>query len=127
MCQQIVAAAVNRLLGDDVIALLRQRLNDIGYSRRTGSKGQRTHAALQSGKSFFQHVLCGVGETSVDIASIGKAEACRRMSGVVEHIGGRLVNGNCTGIRCGIGLLLTDMKLQRFKFIVGHDDTSFFF
>ena len=127
MCQQIVAAAVDRLLGDDVISLLRQRLDDIGYSRRTGSKGQRAHAAFQSSEPFFQHILCGVGETSVDISRIGKAEASCSVGRVVKHIGGRLINGYGAGISRGIGLFLADMKLQRFKFIVGHDDTSFFF
>ena len=126
VCQQIVTAAIDRFLRDDVITLLRQCLDDIGHSRCTGSKSQSAHAPLQSGKSLFQNILCGIGETSVDISRIRQAETCRRVGGIVEDIGGCLIDGNCAGIGSGIGLLLADMKLQRFKFIVRHDDTSFF-
>ena len=88
--------------------------------KRAGSEGQSAYAALQCGEPLFQHVLRRVGEASVDVARVGKSEARCRMGGVVEHIGSRLVNGYGAGIGRGIGLLLADMELQRFKFIVGH-------
>ena len=39
---------------------------------------QRAHAALQSGKALFQHVLGGVSEPAVDISGVCKIEAGRR-------------------------------------------------
>ena len=126
MGKQIVAAAVDRLLGDDVVALLRQGLDDIGYRRCAGGKRQRAHAALQSGKALFQHVLGGVGEPAVDISGVCKIETGRRMCGVVEHVGGRLVDRDGPRVGGGIGLLLAHMELQRFEFIVRHDMYLFF-
>ena len=125
MGQKIIAAAVDRLLGDDVVAFLRQGLDDIGYRRRAGGKRQRAHAALQRGETLFQYILGGVCESAVDVSGVCEVKAGRRVGGIVEHVGGRLVDGDgaCVGGR--IGLFLTDMKLQRFKFIVGHDDSSF--
>ena len=126
MRQKIIAAAVNRLLRNDVVAFLRQRLDDIGYRCRAGGKSQRAHAALQRGEALFQYILGGVCESAVDISGVRQVEAGRCVGGVVEDIGGRLVDGNGTGVGCGIGLLLPDMELQRFKFIVGHDMYLFF-
>ena len=40
---------------------------------------------------------------------------------VVEHVRGGGVNGNGAGIGSGIGLLLADVELQGFKFIVRHN------
>ena len=42
------------------------------------------------------------------------------MGGVAEHIGRGLINGDGTGIGSGVGLFLTDVKLQGLKFIVTH-------
>ena len=125
MGQKIIAAAVDRLLGNDVVAFLRQRLDDIGYRSGAGGKSQRAHAALQRGKALFQYILGGVCESAVDVSGVCEVKAGRRVGGIVEHVGGRLVDGDGACVGGGIGLFLTDMKLQRFKFIVGHDDSSF--
>ena len=119
--QQVVAAAVDGFLGHNVVALLRQRLNGIGNGSRAGGGSQSGDAALQSRNALFQHVLRGVGEPSVDVAGIRQTEPGGGVGGVLKHIGSGLVNGNGTGIGSGVGLFLTDMELQSFKFIVRHN------
>ena len=124
--KQVVTAAINGLLRDNVIARLRQGLDGIGHGCGAGGQGQRAHAAFQRGDAFFQHILGGVGQAAVDVARILQAETGRRMGGVVKHEGRGLINGDGPCVGGGIGLLLADMKLQRFKFIVRHDMYLFF-
>ena len=120
--EQVVAAAVNGLLGDKVAAVLTQRFQHVGNGRRAGGQRQRRNAAFQSSHPFFQHVLRGVGETAVNVAGVRQPEAGGGVGAVVEHVRGGGVNGNGPGIGSGVGLLLTDVELQGFKFIVRHND-----
>ena len=116
--QQVIAAAVDGLLGDNVIARLSQSLNGVGDSRRTGSQSQGRHAALQSCQALFQYILGGVGQTAVDVARIRQAKPRRRMGRIAEYVRRRLINRHRSGIRRGIGLFLTHMQLQGFKTIL---------
>ena len=122
MLKQVVGAAIDGLLCHDMAAVLRERLNRIADGRRTGSDCQRGHAALKSRKALFKHILGGVGQTAVNVACIRQAEACRRVGGIVKHIGTGLVDGHgaCTGR--GIGFFLANVELKRFKmqFIFRH-------
>ena len=111
MGQQIVAAAVDGLLGYDVVSRLGQGLNGVGDGRSTRCQGQRRHAALQSCDALFQHVLGGVCEPTVDVAGIRQAEPGGGVGGVVEHVRSGLVDRHCPGIGGGVGLLLTHVKL----------------
>ena len=120
--EQVVAAAVDGLLGDKVAAVLTQRFQHVGNGRRAGGQRQRRHAAFQSSHPFFQHVLRGVGETAVNVAGVRQPEAGGGVGTVMEHVRGGGVNGNGPGIGSGVGLLLTDVELQGFKFIVRHND-----
>ena len=97
-----------------------QCLNGVGDGGCTGSGSQCCHAALQRCDALFEHILRGVGQTAVDIACIGQTEAVGGVLAVAEHIGRGLVDGHRTGIGGGVGLLLTDMKLQGLKFIFRH-------
>ena len=123
--QQVVAATVDGLLRDNVIAGLRQRLNGVADGCCAGGNGQRRNTAFQRGYTLFQHVLRGIGEPAVDVAGVGEAKARRSMGAVAENIGSRLVNGHRAGIGGGVGLFLTDVKLQGLKFVVTHINTSF--
>ena len=84
----------------------------------TGGSCQSGYAALQCRDALFQHVLGGIGQTAVDIAGIRQTEPGGGVGGVFEYIGSGLVNGHRAGISSGVGLLLTNMELQSFKFIV---------
>ena len=120
--EQVVAAAVDGLLGDKVAAVLTQRFQHVGNSRRAGGQRQRRHAAFQSSHPFFQHVLGGIGETAVNVAGVRQPEAGGGVGAVVEHVRGGGVNGNGAGIGSRVSLLLADVELQSFKFIVRHND-----
>ena len=118
MRQQIIAAAVDRLLHDEVTAVLPERLQRVVDRRCAGGKRQSRDAALKGCDASLQHVLRGVGQSAVDVACVGKAEAGGCMGAVAEHIGGRGVDGHRAGIGRGVGGFLTDMELQGFKFVI---------
>ena len=124
VCQQVIGAAVDRLLRDDVVALPRQRLNGIGDGRRAGGRGQSGHAALKGRHALLEHVLRGVRQAAVDVARVRQAEAGRSLCAVTEYIGRRLVDGHGARAGGGIGLLLSDVKLQGLK-MIAHGDVSF--
>ena len=109
MGQQVEAAAVYGLLGYDVAAVSRQSLDRVGHCRRAGSQGQRRAATFQCRQPFFQHVLGGIGQASVNVAGVFQAETVRRVLTVMEYIGSSLVNGNCPGIGCRICLFLSNV------------------
>ena len=125
MGEQVVAAAVDGLLGHDVVPRLGQSLDGVGDGSRAGGQGQGRHSALQGCQTLFQHILGGVGEPAVDIARVRQPEPGRGMGGVAEHVGSGLVNGNGAGIGGGIGLLLTHVELKGLKLIrtITHDES----
>ena len=126
VAQKVEAAAVDGLLSDDVSAAGCQRLNSIGNGCRTGSYCQSSGSAFQSREALLKHFLGGIGQTAVDIAGIGKTEAVRRVLAVVEHIGCGLVNRYRAGICCRIGLFLSNVQLQGFKFVITHFISPFY-
>ena len=127
VCKQVIAAAVDGFLGDNVIAGLGQSFNGIGDGSSAGGQSQGRNAALKSCNAFFQDVLRGVGQTAVDVAGVCQTKAGGRVGGIVEHIGGRLINRHCACVCCGICLFLADMQLKGFKFIVTHKEYLFLF
>ena len=118
--QQVEAAAVDGLLGHDVVPCLGQSLNGVGDGRRAGGSGQGRYTALQSRDPLFQHILGGVGQAAIDVACVLQSEACGGVGAVAEHIGGGLVNGHGPGISSGVGLFLAYVKLQSLKMIAAH-------
>ena len=118
--QQVVAAAVDGLLGHDVITGLCQSLDGVGDGSGTGSGRQSRHAAFQGCDALLKNVLGGVGQAAIDVAGVCQAEAVSSMLAVAEDIGSGLVNGHRAGIGSGIGLLLANMQLKGLKFIVRH-------
>ena len=125
MGQQVGGAAIDGLLGNDMLTGLGKCLNGIGDSCCAGCHCQTGYAAFQCGNSLLKYILRGVGKTTVDVAGVCQTEAIRRMLGVVEHIRSRCIDGNGTGIGYGIGLLLTNVELQGFKFILRHNNNLF--
>ena len=125
--KQIVAAAVNGLLGYNVVTLLCQRLNGVGNRCRAGGSRQGGDTALQRCNALFQHILRRIRQTTVDIAGICQSKPGSGMGGISKHIGSGLVNGYRAGIGSGVGLFLTNVELQSFKFIVRHRSYLFRF
>ena len=119
--QQVIAAAVDGLLGHDVVTSLCQGLNGVSNSCRAGGQRQSCHAAFQSRDALFQYILGGVGQSAVNIAGICKTKPGSGMGGIAEDIRSGLVDGDCAGIGSGIGLFLANVQLQSFKFIIRHN------
>ena len=115
--QQVVTAAIDGLLGHNVIPRLGQRLDGIGDRRSAGGQRQRRHAALQSRKTLLQHVLGGVGQPTVDVPCVRQTKPGGGVGGVAEDIAGGLVDGHRPGVGGGVGLLLPHMELQCLKLI----------
>ena len=116
VCQQIIAAAIDCLLCYNVIAGLCQSLNGIGDCGSTRCGCQCSSATFKRGKPLFQYVLCRICQASINIACICKPKASCGVCGIMEHIRCGLINGNCSGTGGRIGLLLSNVKLQGFKF-----------
>ena len=109
--QQVVAAAVDGLLGYDVAAVCSQSLNDIGDGRRSRSQRQSRDAAFQGCQSLLQDVLGGVCQSSVDVACVRQSETSCRVSRISEYIGGRLINWNRSCVAGRIRCFLSYVKL----------------
>ena len=112
MLQQVVGATVDGLLGHHMVAGLSERLQGIGDGSSTGGDGKTCHATLECGDTVLEDALGGVGQTTVDVTGVGKAKAVGSVLGVAEHIARGLVDRHGAGVRCGIGALLTNVKLQ---------------
>ena len=120
--QQVVAAAVDGLLGHDVVTGLCQSLDGVADGSSTGSGGQRSHAAFQRGDALLEDVLGGVGQAAIDVACVSQTEAVGGVLAVAEDVGRGLVDGHGAGIGGGIGLLLANVQLKGLEFIVRHVD-----
>ena len=118
--QQVEASAVDRLLGHDVAAVRRQGFDRVGDGRRAGGHRQGRASAFQGGDAFLKHVLGAVRQPAVDVSGIRQAEPVGGVLAVMENVGSGLVDRYRPGVRCGIRLFLSDVKLQCFEFIVTH-------
>ena len=123
MLQQVGGAAVDGFLGDDVAAVLGQGLDGVVDGGSTGSHSQGSHAALKGCDALLEHILGGVGQTAVNVASVLQVEAVSGVLGVMEHVGSGLVNRHGAGIGDGVSLLLANVQLQGLKmvFTLAHD------
>ncbi|SKU35004.1 Uncharacterised protein [Mycobacteroides abscessus subsp. abscessus] len=108
--QQIVGASVQPRAGDDVVACLRDVHDRQGRRRLSGGKQQRGHATFQGRDALLDDILGGVADAGVDVALFGQPEERRGVRGVVEDVGGGLVDrqGPRVGRRVG-GLARVDL------------------
>ena len=102
-------------------AVLSKSFESIGDSRCARSKSQGCNATLKCCYTLFENILRGVGKSAVYVTRIGKTKACGGVFTVMEHIRSGCVNRYRTGISCGVGIFLTDMELQSFKFVIRHN------
>ena len=121
--QEVIAASVYGLLRYDIVPRPCQGKDGISDRRRACRNGQGSDAAFQSRYSLLKNALGGIGQPAVDIAGIPQIKTVRRMLRAVEDIGCRLIDRHRPGIRNRIRLFLTDVKLQRFEFVlvITHD------
>ena len=72
--EQVVGAAVDGLLCDNVIARLCECLEGVGDCRRAGCDRKCRGTALKRCDSLLKHILGGVRESAVDVAGISQTE-----------------------------------------------------
>ena len=118
MCKQVVAAAVDGLLCNYMLACISKRLNGIGYSGCARCCGKCRNTALKCGDSCLKNALSGVCKSAVDVACVGKSEARGSVFAVSENIRCRLIYRHRSCVGCGIGTLLSCVKLNRLKSVV---------
>jgi len=112
MLQQVVGATVDGLLSHHVVTGLGKSLQGIGDGSGARGDGEASNAALECGDTVLEDALGRVGQTAVNVTGVGKTKAVGGVLGVAEHIARGLVDRHGAGIGCGIGALLTNMKLQ---------------
>jgi len=117
MGEKVVRAAVDALVGNDMVPRMRNILDGISHSRRAGRRRQGCDAAFESGDALFEHIRCRIHEPCVDVAAFGQSEPAGCLGGIRKDIGGGRIDRYRSCIGCGIGFFLSDMKLQGFKFV----------
>ena len=118
VCKEVIGAAVDGLLCDNVVARLCECLEGVGNCRRTGCDCECRGAALKRCDSLLKDILRGVRKSAVDVAGVSQTEAVRRMLRVAEHIRSGLVNRNGSRIGRRIRALLADMQLKGLKLVL---------
>ncbi len=110
MCQEVVGTTVDVLGRYDMITGMSNSLECISDSCSTGADSHSCDTALQSGYSLFEHIHCGIGESSVNVAGILQCESGLSVIGIVEDEGRCLINRNRSCAGCRIRLFLSYMK-----------------
>lgn len=79
------SSAVDGLLCYDVVAGLSKCLNGVGNRCGAGSSSQSGNTALECCNALLEHILRGIGQTTVDIACVSQTETVSRVLAVMEH------------------------------------------
>lgn len=86
MGKQIITAAVNGFLRNDMSAALRQSLQRIRNRRRARRKRQSRNSAFERGYPFFEYVLRGIRKPAVNVARVGQSEARGGVFAVFKYV-----------------------------------------
>ena len=116
--EEVVGASVERCGGDDLVAGAGQGLDGERLGGLAGCDGERGRSALQRSDALLQHVGGGVHQAGVDVAELLEAEEARRVVGIVEDVGGGLVDGHGARVGCGVHHL-TGVNCKRGKMLLG--------
>ena len=90
--EQVVGAAVDRRARHDVVAGLGDVEHGEGRGRLPGGEQECSGAALERGDALLDHGLGGVLDARVDVAELGEREQVLGVLGVIEDVGGGLVD-----------------------------------
>ena len=110
--QQVIGSSVDSIRRHDVVSLTGDILDGIRNGSRTGSHRQGRHSPFQRSNPLFEHSLCRVRQTTVNISSLFQTEAGSGMGRIAENVRSGLVNGYGTGIGRRIRLFLSHVQLQ---------------
>ena len=96
--KQVVGAAVQLRGTDDIAAHLGDGFDGVTYCRHAGGQGQGADAAFQFSQALLQDRVGGIHDTAVDIARYRQVEQIGAVLGVVESVGGSLVDRRGGGV-----------------------------
>lgn len=100
---QVVRSAVQGRAGHGMVAGTGQIQDGQGHGRVPGSHGHGVDGPLQGGDPPFERFVCRILDARVDVSLLLKGEEARRMSGVLEREGSRLVDRHGSGQRRRVG------------------------
>ena len=103
--EQVVGAAIERGGGDDLVSGAGQRGNGQGFGGLAGGGGQRGRSPFERGHPLLEDIRRRVHDAGVDVAEFLQGKEPGGMIGVLEDVGGGLVDGNGARSGRGIGLL----------------------
>ena len=101
--EEIVGAAVERGGGDDLFAGVGEGGDGEGLGGLAGGGGEGGDSAFERGDALLEDVGGGVHDAGVDVAELLQGEEAGGVVGVVEDVGGGLVDGDGAGVGGGIG------------------------
>ena len=94
--QQVECAAIEVVGSYNVVTVLGYVLQRVGHGGCTRSHGQSGYTTLKRGYAVFEHGLCRVGQSAVDVTCVAQAEAVCSMLRVAEHIRCGLIDRHST-------------------------------
>ena len=107
--KEVSSAAVDGILGDDMLPCLGKGLDGISNGSGTGCYSETGRTAFESSDTFFKNALGRVCESAVDIAGSGKGKAVLGVLAVREYIGSGGIDGDSSGIGCDVRLFLSGL------------------
>ncbi len=90
--KQVVGAAIELGHRDDVVAHFGDGLDGVGDRCHARGYGQCSHAAFKRCDALFEHVGGGIHDARVDVARHLQVEQVGAVLGVIEGVGGGLVD-----------------------------------
>jgi RNA-splicing ligase RtcB len=116
--EEVVGAAVERGGGDDLVAGAGQGEDGERLGGLAGGRGERGRAAFERGDALLEDVGGGVHDAGVDVAELLEAEEAAGVVGIVEDVGGGLVDGHGARVGGGVGDL-AGVNCERGKMLTG--------
>ena len=103
--EEIVGAAVERSGGDDLVAGSGKGDDGERLRRLARGGGEGCRAAFESRDALLKDVGGGVHDAGVDVAELLEREETAGVVGILEEVGGGLVDGHGTRAGGGVGRL----------------------
>ena len=115
MSDEVISTTVDIVGCYDVVAILKDVLQSVGYCGSTGSYSQTSHTAFEGSNTILEYTLSRVGQSTVDITCVTETEAIGCVLRVAEHVTCGLVDWHRTSIGSWIWIFLTYVQLKCLK------------
>ena len=130
MSDEVISTTIDVVGSYDVVAILKDVLQSVGYCGCTRSNCQTGYTTFEGSYTVFEYALCRVGQATIDVTCVTESEAVGSVLRVAEHITCGLVDRHRTSVGSWIWIFLTYMQLKclKAKFLFcTHNLCPFFF